>query len=129
MIHRAILGSLERFMGVLIENYAGAFPLWLAPVQLRLLPVNEAVAPFVHDVAAKLRAAGARVEVSGGMSVGKAIRNAETAKIPVMCVVGAREAEAGTLSVRTYKDGELGALSVDDVVARMSRAITTRSDF
>ena len=89
----------------------------------------EAVAPFVHDVAAKLRAAGARVEVSGGMSVGKAIRNAETAKIPVMCVVGAREAEAGTLSVRTYKDGELGALSVDDVVARMSRAITTRSDF
>ena len=128
MIHRAILGSLERFMGVLIENYAGAFPLWLAPIQVRLLPVNDSVAPFVADVAAKLRAVGARVEVSTGLSVGKAIRNAETAKIPVMCVVGAREAEAGTLSVRTYRDGELGALHVDEVVDRVRVAIEQRKD-
>ena len=129
MIHRAILGSLERFMGVLIENYAGAFPLWLAPVQVRLVPVNDTVALFVADVASKLRAAGARVEVVTGQSVGKAIRNAETAKIPVMCVVGAREAEAGTLSVRTYKDGELGALTVQEVVDRVVAGITTRKDF
>lgn len=129
MIHRAILGSLERFMGVLIENYAGAFPLWLAPTQVRLLPVTDAVRPYVDEVAGKLRAAGARVEVVSGMSIGKAIRNAETAKIPVMCVVGAREAEAGTLSVRTYKDGELGALPVEEVVARVGAAVTERKDF
>lgn len=129
MIHRAILGSLERFMGILIENYAGAFPLWLAPVQIRLLPVNDSVAEYVAGVATRLREAGARVEVVTGMSIGKAIRNAETAKIPVMCVVGAREAEASTLSVRTYKDGELGALSADEVVTRMKTAIAERGGF
>jgi threonyl-tRNA synthetase len=130
MIHRAILGSLERFMGVLIENYAGAFPMWLAPVQVHLVPVNDSVLPFVNEVAAKLRSvAGARVEVIHGMSVGKAIRNAETSKIPVMCVVGAREAEAGTLAVRTYRDGELGSLSVQEVVDRVGKGIHNRSDF
>jgi threonyl-tRNA synthetase len=129
MIHRAIFGSLERFMGVLTENYAGAFPLWLAPVQVRLLPVTDAVAPYVVDVAARLRAAGARVEVVSGQSVGKAIRGAEMAKIPVMCVVGAREAEAGSLSVRTYKDGELGALPAEEVVARVAAAVAGRGDF
>ncbi len=129
MIHRAILGSLERFMGVLIENYAGAFPMWLAPVQVHLVPVNDSVLPFVNEVALKLRSAGARVEVINGMSVGKAIRNAETSKIPVMCVVGAREAEAGTLAVRTYKDGELGSLSVQEVVDRVGAGIINRSDF
>lgn len=129
MIHRAILGSLERFMGVLIENYAGAFPMWLAPVQVHLVPVNDSVLPFVNEVAAKLRIAGARVEVIQGMSVGKAIRNSETSKIPVMCVVGAREAEAGTLAVRTYKDGEVGSLSVQEVLDRVGAGISTRSDF
>lgn len=129
MIHRAILGSLERFMGVLIENYAGAFPMWLAPVQVRLVPVNNTVEAFVAEVAAKLRAAGARVAVVTGQSVGKAIRNAETAKIPVMCVVGNREAEAGTLAVRTYKDGEVGSLSVQEVVDRVVAGITQRKDF
>lgn len=126
MIHRAILGSLERFMGVLIENYAGAFPLWLAPVQVRLLPVNDAVRPYVEEVAAKMRAAGARVEITGALSIGKAIRNAETSKIPVMCVVGAREAEAGSLSVRTYRGGELGEVPADEVVARLGVAVAER---
>eukprot|EP00887_Chlorella_sp_A99_P004027 scaffold11.g4027.t1 len=142
MIHRALLvgwgpaaggrwdvGSIERFMGILIENYAGAFPLWLAPVQVRLLPVNDAVLPYVGEVAAKLRAAGARVEVSGGMSIGKLIRNAETAKTPVMCVVGGREAEGGTLAVRTYRDGELGSMPVDEVVARLTAANESKTHF
>lgn len=126
MIHRAILGSLERFMGILIENYAGAFPLWLAPVQVSLLAVTDAVDPYVKEVAAKLRAKGIRVETVGGMSIGKAIRNAEKAKIPVMCVVGAREAENNTLSVRTYADGEIGTISVDNVIEQVSEAAEKR---
>lgn len=129
MIHRAILGSLERFMGVLIENYAGAFPFWLAPVQVRLLAVSDSVMEYVNQVANRLRVLGARVEVVSGMSIGKAIRNAEMAKVPVMCVVGAREADAGTLSVRTYKQGEIGALTVDDVVSRVADAISERGEF
>lgn len=130
MIHRAILGSLERFMGVLIENYAGAFPVWLSPVQLRLLPVNDSVAGYVHDVAQKIKQEipGARVEVVGGVSIGKAIRNAEIGKIPVMCVVGAREAENNSLSVRTYKEGEVGVLPVDEVVTRLKSAIEERKE-
>lgn len=129
MIHRAILGSLERFMGVLIENYAGAFPLWLAPVQVRLIPVNDSVRSYVDEVSSKMRAAGLRVEVISGVSIGKAIRNAETAKIPVMCIIGAKEAEAESLSVRTYRDGELGAIGVDDVLQRLVAADKERKDF
>ena len=129
MIHRAIFGSLERFFGVLIENYAGAFPLWLAPVQCRLLPVNDAVLPYAHEVAAKMRRAGLRVEVEGNASIAKLIRTAEKAKTPVMCVVGAKEAEANQLSVRLYGGSELGALATDDVVQRMIAANATRSGF
>lgn len=106
MIHRAILGSIERFFGILVENYAGAFPLWLAPVQLRLLPVSDDFVPYCQEVAAAMRAEGLRVEVMGRNSMGKMIRNAEKAKTPVMAVVGAKEVEGRTLSVRTYADGE-----------------------
>ncbi|PNH04675.1 Threonine--tRNA ligase [Tetrabaena socialis] len=102
MIHRAIFGSLERFFGILIENYMGAFPMWLAPVQVRLLTVNDTFADYAHGVAAQMRKAGIRVEVVGQASIGKLIRNAEKAKIPVICVVGAKEAEAGSLSVRAW---------------------------
>lgn len=129
MIHRAILGSLERFMGILIENYAGAFPLWLAPVQCRLVPVNAAVAEYVCDVADALRSAGVRVEVSSGVSVGKAIRAAEKDKIPVMCVVGQREAAAGTVAVRTYTDGDIGSVLVRDLVSQMAAASASKQNF
>ena len=126
MIHRAILGSLERFMGILIENYAGAFPVWLAPVQISLLAVTDAVLPYVTEVADKMRKNGIRVEITSGMSIGKAIRNSEKAKMPVMCVVGAREAESGTLSVRTYADGEIGELPADDVISKVLNAVEKR---
>ncbi len=126
MIHRAILGSLERFMGILIENYAGAFPIWFAPVQLTLLAVTDAVMPYVEEVAKQMREDGIRVETVGGMSMGKAIRNAEKAKIPVMCIIGEREAEAKTLSVRTYVDGELGVLSADVVRSKVAAAANQR---
>ncbi|PRW20597.1 threonine--tRNA chloroplastic mitochondrial 2 [Chlorella sorokiniana] len=129
MIHRAILGSLERFMGILIENFAGAFPLWLAPVQCRLVPVSSTVADYVDRVAADLRAAGLRVEVVSGLSVGKAIRGAETDKVPVMCVIGQREAAEGTVSVRTYADGDLGTMHAQELVSRLVAANTTKSSF
>ena len=128
MIHRAILGSLERFMGILIENYAGAFPVWLAPVQVSLLAVTDAVMPYVQEVAREMRESGLRVETIGGMSIGKAIRNAEKSKVPVMCVIGEREAEAKTLSVRTYEDGELGSMSADVVRQRVALAVQDREN-
>lgn len=128
MIHRAILGSLERFMGILIENYAGAFPVWLAPVQVSLLAVTDAVMPYVQEVAREMRESGIRVETIGGMSIGKAIRNAEKSKVPVMCVIGEREAEAKTLSVRTYADGELGSMAADVVRQRVALAAQNREE-
>jgi len=129
MIHRAIFGSIERFFGILIENYAGAFPLWLAPVQCRLLPVTDAFTDFARDVASQMRGAGIRVEVCDGERIGKLIRNAERAKTPVMCVVGEKEVESDTLSVRTRKDGDLGAIGVPQVIARMKAVVEMRRDF
>jgi threonyl-tRNA synthetase len=129
MIHRAIFGSLERFFGILVENYAGAFPLWLAPVQVRLLPVNDAVLPYAQEAAARLRAAGARVEVMERASIAKMIRTAERAKTPVMAVVGAKEAESRSLALRLYGGADLGSLPLDDVATRLSAAIASRSSF
>ena len=130
MIHRAIFGSLERFFGILTENYAGEFPLWLAPTQVRLLPVTDTVSDFTESVAKKLRDAGVRVEICTGERLNKLVRNAEKAKIPVMAVVGKDEAENNTLAVRTYKDGDIGTLNVDDVLARIVTANATKgADF
>jgi threonyl-tRNA synthetase len=124
MIHRAPFGSLERLIGILIEEYAGDFPLWLSPVQIRLLPVTEEQLSFCHQVAEQLRSAGVRVEVDqSGERLGKQIRNAEKEKIPVMAVVGAKEAEANTLNIRTRASGELGAIAVPEVIDRMTGAI------
>jgi threonyl-tRNA synthetase len=130
MIHRAPFGSLERLIGILIEEYAGDFPLWLAPVQLRLLPVTEEQLGFAHQVAAQFLAQGVRVEVdSSGDRLGKMVRNAEKAKIPIMAVVGAKELEDNALSLRTRAQGELGALPVSEVLDRVTDAITHRQDF
>lgn len=127
MIHRALLGSLERFFGVLIEHHAGAFPLWLAPVQVRLLPVSDDFAAYTAECAAALRAAGLRVEVMSRASMSKMIRTAEKAKTPVMAVIGAREVEARALTVRTHGGHELGALPLAEVVERAARASRERS--
>ena len=130
MIHRAIFGSLERFFGILTENYAGEFPLWLAPVQVRLLPVTDEVSDYTEGVAAKLREAGCRVEICTGQRLAKLVRTAEKAKIPVMAVVGRDEAANNTLAVRTYKDGDVGSLSVDEVLSRITAANATKgTDF
>ncbi|HSM81076.1 MAG TPA: threonine--tRNA ligase [Nodosilinea sp.] len=130
MIHRAPFGSLERLIGILIEEYAGDFPLWLAPVQMRLLPVTEEQLGFARLVADQLLARGVRVEVdASGDRLGKMVRNAEKAKVPIMAVVGAKEVESNALNIRTRIQGELGALPVAEVVERVAGAIAARDDF
>ncbi len=130
MIHRAPFGSLERLIGILIEQYAGDFPLWLAPIQVRLLPVSAEFLPFAKEVAAKMKALGMRAEADESSErLGKLIRNAEKDKIPVMGVVGAKEVEANSLNIRTRASGELGAISVDEVIGRLQAAISNYGDF
>ncbi|KAB8335907.1 threonine--tRNA ligase [Scytonema tolypothrichoides VB-61278] len=128
MIHRAIFGSLERFFGILIENYAGDFPLWLAPVQLRLLPVTEEVRAYAESVAVSLKKIGLRIQVDQtGERLGKQIRTAELEKIPVVAVVGKKEVETKTLSVRTRMAGDLGILTLDELVNHLQEAMTSKT--
>jgi threonyl-tRNA synthetase len=130
MIHRAPFGSLERLIGILIEEYAGDFPLWLAPVQVRLLPVGQEQLSFTQEVAEKMRSLGIRAEAdTSNERLGKLIRNAEKEKIPVMAVVGAKEVESNSLSIRTRASGELGAIPVAEVIERMQRAIANYDNF
>eukprot|EP01023_Acetabularia_acetabulum_P062329 TRINITY_DN7661_c0_g2_i1.p1 TRINITY_DN7661_c0_g2~~TRINITY_DN7661_c0_g2_i1.p1 ORF type:complete len:705 (-),score=112.98 TRINITY_DN7661_c0_g2_i1:365-2362(-) len=129
MIHRAILGSIERFFGILIENYAGAFPVWLAPVQCRILPVTDSVLDACNNIAERMRMGGIRAEVVSGERISKLIRNAEVEKIPVMAVVGAQEVENGTLSLRTYEEGDIGKLDVELVIQRLRLADMERTKF
>ncbi|HEY9814599.1 MAG TPA: threonine--tRNA ligase, partial [Candidatus Obscuribacterales bacterium] len=130
MIHRAPFGSLERLIGILIEEYAGDFPLWLAPVQVRLLPVTSEQLTFARQVVEHMQSLGVRAEVDlSGERLGKMIRNAEKEKIPVMAVVGAKEAEGNSLSIRTRASGELGAIAVPEVLDRLTQAIAAYGNF
>ncbi|HKN95304.1 MAG TPA: threonine--tRNA ligase [Thermoleophilaceae bacterium] len=125
MIHRALLGSFERFIGILIEHYAGEFPLWLAPVQALILPIADRHEEYAHKVAAQLE--GLRVHVDDRTeSVGKKIREGELRKVPYMLVVGDNEAEAAQVSVRRHREGDLGAMGVDQFLARARDEITQR---
>jgi threonyl-tRNA synthetase len=127
MIHRAPFGSMERFMGILIEHFAGAFPLWLAPEQVRVLPVSERFTDYGKQVEAKLRTAGFRA--SGDWrpeKIGYKIREAQLEKIPYMLVVGEKEQSAGTVSVRERTAGDLGALPVEEIVAKLSAEVQQR---
>jgi threonyl-tRNA synthetase len=122
MIHRALLGSLERFMGVLIEHYAGAFPCWLAPVQVRVLPISDKFLPFAHTVEERLLGAGIRAEVDErNEKIGYKIRDAEVNKIPFMAVVGDKEQSAGCVSVRQHGLGDNGTQTIDDFIALVGR--------
>ena len=113
LIHRALLGSMERFAGILIEHYAGRFPAWLAPVQAMIVPVADRHIEYGKEIAEDLRARGVRVKVEErSESVGKKIRAAELGRYPYMLVVGDREVEAGEVSVRSHEDGELGSMDV-----------------
>jgi len=134
MIHRAPFGSLERLIGILIEEYVGDFPFWLAPVQMRIVQVNEEVLPYAKEVAAKMRALGLRVEAdTSGERLNKQIRNAEKEKIPVMAIVGLEEVANNTLSIRIRgaggKSQDIGAIPVIDVITRMQEAVANYSNF
>ncbi len=130
MIHRAPFGSLERLIGILIEEYAGDFPLWLAPVQAKILPVGEAQQEFALDVAKNMRSLGIRAEADiSGDRLPKLIRNAEKQKVPIMAVVGAKEVESSNLSIRTRALGDVGVMSVDEVLQKMQTAIANFENF
>jgi threonyl-tRNA synthetase len=127
MVHRALMGSFERFIGILIEHYAGEFPLWLAPVQAIVLPIADRHFDYARGAAERLRAAGLRVEIDErSESVGKKIREAEVLKVPYMLVVGDNEQEADSVAVRRHKEGDLGVQSVDGFAERALHEIADR---
>ncbi|MCU0694004.1 MAG: threonine--tRNA ligase [Polyangiaceae bacterium] len=129
MIHRAILGSFERFFGLLIEEFGGAFPLWLAPVQVRVLPIGETQLQYARTVADQLRASGVRVEVDDSNDkLGKKVRNGKTAKIPLLVVVGQQEMDSRTITVESYFDGKLTELtSLESLTERIRDEVARRT--
>ena len=128
MIHRAPFGSMERFMGILIEHFAGAFPLWLAPEQVRVLPISDKFLDYARHVVATLQSFHLRVELDARPEkIGAKIRDAQLEKIPVMLVVGGKEVETGTVSYRDRLDGDLGAVPLDEAVRRLRSEIESRS--
>jgi threonyl-tRNA synthetase len=128
MIHRALFGSFERFIGILIEHYAAEFPVWLAPVQAIVLPIADRHVDYARQVVDALRAVGARVELDERPeSTGRKVRDAELRKIPYMLVVGDREAEARAVSLREHRGGDRGAVPLDEMAERLARETAERS--
>ncbi len=128
MIHRALLGSFERFIGILTEHFAGEFPVWLAPVQALVLPISDRHNDYAHEVADALRAEGLRAEVDERPeSMGRKVRDAELRKVPYMLVVGDREAQARAVGLREHRKGDAGAVALDDFVARLRAETAERS--
>jgi len=128
MVHRALFGSIERFFGVLIEHYAGAFPMWLAPVQVAVLPITDRINEYAEKVASELRKAGLRVDVNvRSDKIGAKIRDAQLQKIPFMLVLGDREMEEDKVAVRERTKGDIGAMSLDEFKEMATRLVKTRA--
>jgi threonyl-tRNA synthetase len=128
MIHRALFGSIERFFGVLIEHYAGAFPLWLAPVQVTVLPITDRINDYAEGIASELRSAGFRVETNTKSDkIGAKIRDAQLQKIPYMLILGDQEKENGTIAVRERREGDIGTMSLAEFTERIKRQKSERS--
>jgi threonyl-tRNA synthetase len=124
MIHRVVFGSIERFIGVITEHYAGAFPTWLAPVQVKILPITDRAADYSSELKAKLESAGYRVEVDfRNEKIGYKIRSAQLEKIPYMLVIGDKETEAGTVAVRTREGKDLGAMPLDAFLSMIGKEV------
>jgi len=128
MVHRALYGSIERFFGILLEHYAGAFPVWLAPIQAIVLPITDRQTEFAQKVKDRLSAAGLRVTVDDRKEkVNLKIRDAQLQKIPYMLVVGDREVESDSVSVRNRKHGDQGAQKIDEFLAGIRKLIETKA--
>ena len=129
MIHRVVFGSIERFIGIITEHFAGAFPVWLSPVQVKVMPITDRTSDYAKDVAAKLSAAGVRVETDlRNEKIGYKIREAQMQKTPYMLVIGDREAESGAVAVRTRNGEDLGAMPLDAFIERITGEIKSRSN-
>ncbi len=129
MIHRVVFGSIERFIGIITEHFAGAFPVWLSPVQVKVMPITDRTSDYAKDVAAKLSAAGVRVETDlRNEKIGYKIREAQMQKTPYMLVIGDREAESGAVAVRTRSGEDLGAMPIDAFIERITGEIKSRSN-
>lgn len=127
MVHRALFGSLERFFGILVENYAGAFPLWLAPEQVRLIPISENQVEYCMEAKKRLRSAGIRAEVdTKDGSMGAKIKEARNMRIQYMAVAGGREQESGTFSVRSRKEDQLGAMTLEELIEKLQNEIENK---
>jgi threonyl-tRNA synthetase len=128
MVHRALLGSMERFFGVLIEHYGGAFPLWLAPVQAVVIPISDRHLDYARKVADELRAGDLRVDIDDRSERMQAkIRDAQLQKVPYMLVVGDREAEANAAAVRLRSGEDLKARPVEEIIRRMTEEVSQRA--
>jgi threonyl-tRNA synthetase len=127
MVHRAILGSYERFLVLLIEHYAGAFPLWLSPVQMTIIPVSEKFSDYAKDVKKKLLERNIRVEINDkAESLGKRISETEKQKIPYILVVGEKEMKDGTVNVRTHGEKQQNVFSVDEFVEKVEKEVNEK---
>jgi threonyl-tRNA synthetase len=128
MVHRALFGSVERFFGILVEHYAGAFPVWLAPVQAAILPITDKQTAYAREVAEKLKAAGVRVSIDDrNEKVNLKIREAQLQKVPYMLVIGGREAEAGQVAVRHRKRADLGPVPVEEFIRTITAEIAAKT--
>ena len=128
ILHRTSLGCYERTLALMIEKYAGAMPVWIAPEQVRIMTINESFIPYAEEQAKKLSALGVRVTVDGRTEkIGYKIREARNERLPYMLVVGEKEAEAGLFAVRKRGEGELGQMSVADFTAKLLEDISTRA--
>jgi len=127
MIHRTMLGSLERFIALLTEHYAGAFPSWLAPVQVIVMPITERTHDYAQSVTNKLNVAGFRVENDRrNEKIGFKIREAQMQKIPYMLILGDKEAESGLVTVRERKEGDIGNMTLNEFVERLAAVVKER---
>ena len=128
MIHRAPFGSMERFTGMLIEHFAGAFPLWLAPEQIRVMSISDKFEDYAKQVEARFRSVGFRVTTDlRGAKINAKVRDAQVELIPYMLIVGGRDVENGTVSVRDRIDGDLGAMPIDEALAKLQKEVAERT--
>ena len=128
MIHRVVFGSIERFIGILTEHFAGAFPIWLSPVQVKLMPIADRHNDFTAEVATELKKYGVRVEIDDrSEKIGFKIREAQLQKIPYMLVIGDKEVETKNVSIRCRKRGDIGAMTVADFCAMVKKEIDEKT--